>query len=421
MGVTTPTPSALGILLLTALFSLTACSNDFHNYGKDKGKTPPLSKYTVSFNGNGAESTPAPISSITSGSTITDPGDPVWKDNVFEDWYNGSTKWDFATSKVTSNITLTAKWQYTAEQVWNKQDFGDYAPTIARTFNIPSSDSFADAKNAIEASGGNYILNITGDVDVGTNNITPYAGSVVSLRGGGTIQKTAFAGAALFHLTESGSKLILRDAALTGFSTNDSSLVTVDNSTASFDMIGGTISGNTTNVNGGGVFVGGGTFTMSGGTISGNHAADGGFGGGGVLVGGGTFDMNGGTIKDNTATGTGGYGGYGGGVYVIGSSSIFTMNDGTISGNTASDSGGGVYVLTGTFTKTGGTINGDTDTAHAAGEPENTVTSGNNKGHAVNVRTSPSTYLYRDATAGPGVGIDTTTDLSITQGTYPWQ
>ncbi|GHS88084.1 hypothetical protein FACS189487_05550 [Campylobacterota bacterium] len=29
------------MLLLATLFSLTACGNDFHNYGKDKGKTPP--------------------------------------------------------------------------------------------------------------------------------------------------------------------------------------------------------------------------------------------------------------------------------------------------------------------------------------------------------------------------------------------
>jgi hypothetical protein len=90
-----------------------------------------------------------------------------------------------------------------------------------------------------------------------------------------------------------------------------------------------------------------GAFTMYGGTISGNRNDD----GGGVYVGyGGTFTMYGGTIRDNTA-------GRGGGVYV---------------GSSA------------TFTKTGGVIYGDTDTAHTAGNTENTAAQGaSGWGHAV--------------------------------------
>lgn len=106
---------------------------------------------------------------------------------------------------------------------------------------------------------------------------------------------------------------------------------------------------------GGGVYVGtDGEFTMSGGTISGNKADK--HGGGVCVISGGTFTMSGGTIggagdnDSNTASD-------GGGVYV-GTNGRFTMSDGAaIKGNTATSSGGGVY-MNGSFTVSGGTIQG---------------------------------------------------------------
>ena len=74
----------------------------------------------------------------------------------------------------------------------------------------------------------------------------------------------------------------------------------VDLTSGSFTMTGGIICDNVAsdNCDGGGVYVGSGTtFNMSGGTISGNYATN----GGGVYVGG-TFTMTGGTISGNTAT-----------------------------------------------------------------------------------------------------------------------
>jgi hypothetical protein len=81
----------------------------------------------------------------------------------------------------------------------------------------------------------------------------------------------------------------------------------------------------------------------------------------------------------------------------------FTMNEGTISGNTANDiygHGGGVYVYSGTFTKSagGGIIYGQ----NAAEGLKNTAGSG--LGHAV--------YVYngskkRDNTAGTGDNLST--------------
>jgi len=127
-----------------------------------------------------------------------------------------------------------------------------------------------------------------------------------------------------------------------------------------FNMSGGTISGNTSNGNGGGVYVIG-TFTMYGGTISDNKSNT---NGGGVLVNGnGRFDMQNGTITGNTAKNNGGGVCIGG--HLIGNGT-FSMSGGTISGNTCSDSGGGVY-SEGTFTMKSGTIFSNTANKNGGG------------------------------------------------------
>jgi len=86
-------------------------------------------------------------------------------------------------------------------------------------------------------------------------------------------------------------------------------------------------------------------------TIGNNRAAN----GGGVAVISGTFTMTGGDISRNTAFVVGG-GASGGGVY-IGSESTFIMYDGVIDGNYSSGSGDGVRVGSGgTFIMNGGEI-----------------------------------------------------------------
>ena len=163
---------------------------------------------------------------------------------------------------------------------------------------------------------------------------------------------------------------------------------------ATFNMYGGTISGNTaydsTNIAAGGVVVNGtfnmyggelvnnyrsiksetlgsavmvnstGIFNMMGGLIARNASQDSEYGnntstiarnGGAVYVKGGTFNMSGGEISKNTA------GAYyapsdGGAVYVA-NDGAFNMSGGVITGNTASRNGGGVAVDKGTFTMSG--------------------------------------------------------------------
>ena len=201
------------------------------------------------------------------------------------------------------------------------------------------------------------------------------SGSGVKVENGGTFN--------MYGGTITGNKATTGDTA-----TQRGGGVYVDGTGSTFTMNGGTITDNTATKGGGGVYVSGGTFTMKGNaSVTSNRATDQNNGiGGGVYVVDGTFtmndnasvsgnnatstdggvgvyraakfEMNGGTISDNTAN-------QGGGVYVDDKGvhkdgATFTMNNtASVSGNTANQ-GGGVYVESGTFDMNDGTITGNT-------------------------------------------------------------
>ena len=140
--------------------------------------------------------------------------------------------------------------------------------------------------------------------------------------------------------------------------------------TATFNLWGGSITGNFCNDSAGGVAITSGTFNMYGGKITGNTAGlkkQSGYGaGGGVFVDmRGTFNLYRGEISENTAVFQGG-----GGVYVY-TTGKFTMYDGTITRNTvtllgestysnSTDYGGGGVLNKGTFIMENGTISDNT-------------------------------------------------------------
>lgn len=120
-----------------------------------------------------------------------------------------------------------------------------------------------------------------------------------------------------------------------------------------FNLSGGTISGNTAN-NGGVVYATSGgvvNLTLSGGTISGNKATNG--DGGVINMSGGTITISGTKLTGNTASQ------YGGAVYLYNGVTA-TMTGGEISNNKANSEGGAVHVFgTSTFNLSGGTISGN--------------------------------------------------------------
>ena len=196
------------------------------------------------------------------------------------------------------------------------------------------------------------------------------SGSGVKVENGGTFN--------MYGGTITGNKATTGDTA-----TQRGGGVYVDGTGSTFTMNGGTITDNTA-TKGGGVYVSGGTFTMKGNaSVTSNRATDQNNGiGGGVYVVDGTFTMNdNASVSGNNATSTDG----GVGVYTSTSTATFTMNGGTIRGNNATkgggvgvyraakfemnggtisdntaNQGGGVYVESGTFDMNDGTITGNT-------------------------------------------------------------
>ncbi|MDR1822049.1 MAG: hypothetical protein LBQ91_06405, partial [Oscillospiraceae bacterium] len=118
-----------------------------------------------------------------------------------------------------------------------------------------------------------------------------------------------------------------------------------------FVMFGGAISNNTaTDARGGGV-VSTGTFTMSGGEIGTNYADT-----GGGVYNDGYFELASGTIRKNeNGNHTGGFDGWGGGVF-NGSSGVFLMKGGLIDEHNSYNGNGGGVANIGDFIMSGGEI-----------------------------------------------------------------
>ena len=66
-------------------------------------------KFTVTFNADGGKLAGEATVQVKKGKTISEPTAPTKEGYTFAGWYNGETKYDFS-SKVTSDITLVARW-----------------------------------------------------------------------------------------------------------------------------------------------------------------------------------------------------------------------------------------------------------------------------------------------------------------------
>ena len=77
---------------------------------------PVVKNYTVIYMN---DSTVYKTEEVLEGNTASEPSNPTKEGYNFLGWYNGSTLYNFS-SKVTGNITLTAKWEKTEEKVEEK-------------------------------------------------------------------------------------------------------------------------------------------------------------------------------------------------------------------------------------------------------------------------------------------------------------
>jgi hypothetical protein len=227
--------------------------------------------------------------------------------------------------------------------------------------SVTPVSSWAELKSAAEGTAGPGLIGLAGDIELDSAattinitrplTVTAFEGRRVVRRGAAFTADPLFrvdAGGGLTLGHSQGGTLVL-DGGAGGIQAN-APLVSVGTGGALTLQDGAVLQNNDNNAaSGGGVYVANGSFEMKGGTISGNSGS--GDRGGGVYVigvGGSGFQMKGGTISGNSSE-------YGSGVY-FNSGSVFTMTGGTISGNAASREGGGVYAANGSFEMNGGTI-----------------------------------------------------------------
>ena len=210
---------------------------------------------------------------------------------------------------------------------------------------------------------------------------------------------------------ESGGTFNMYGGTITGNTTTQrGGGVCVTGTNSKFNMYGGTITDNTATKGGGGVYVSGGTFTMNGNaSVTSNRATDRDNGtGGGVYVVDGTFTMNdNASITGNTATSTDG----GVGVYTTSTTATFTMNGGTLSGNTATNGGGvGVYGTGSAFA-----TNGSAFIMNGGAISGNTAT---NNGGGVYVSKSGTFEMHNSASVTGNTASDNTADQGNGGGVY---
>jgi len=239
-----------------------------------------------------------------------------------------------------------------------------------------------------------YILEVNANENI-NRHIFEFRGGInitVVLRGVGANRTIRLRSNDIMFRVNSNVTFILdNNITLQGHSQNTGSLVYVDGGIFKMNT-GSTITGNTSNNYGGGVYVNSGTFEMNGGTISGNTADY----GGGVSIGfRSTFTMTNGTISGNNAN-------RGGGVH-CGSYATITMRGGTITGNTSREYGGGVFMDgNATFAKGGGTITG-----YSSDESNGNVV--RDDAGIIQVRRGHAVWVYesqrKETTVGPGVNL----------------
>ncbi|MGL5021432.1 MAG: InlB B-repeat-containing protein, partial [Mycoplasmatales bacterium] len=83
-----------------------------------------VNTHTVNFDSKGGSSV-APIPNVEFGKLITEPTKPTRTGYIFDGWYNGSAKWNFATNTMPdSDLNLYAKWTVNTRTVTFKANGG---------------------------------------------------------------------------------------------------------------------------------------------------------------------------------------------------------------------------------------------------------------------------------------------------------
>jgi len=355
-GVVSGTPTAEG----TSTFTVKAENAAGENTKQLSIAVTIVPTYTVTFDsGTGGTAVPQ-RTGVVSGTTITAPATPtrpftltepglyfgeIPENYTFVEWRNGATAWNFASSTVTGDITLTAHWTaiepiagiaandvaaaVTRSVLEGAANDGKYTLVIDQNVTLTAMASMTNPTNLLNREltiiglGEERIITapVGGAFRVAATYSNSNGGASLILGENITIKGVDGMTAFLIEVRSRGSLIMKDGSKITGFSTTtaDRYPVAIFDG-GSFIMDGGEISGNTVdrgtsnNSASAGVWISRGTFTMNGGTITGNTLTNGtsssSWGAGGVSLGTGAYSddpakfvMNGGTITGNTRNG----------------------------------------------------------------------------------------------------------------------
>ena len=95
------------ISLYLSIFSISSCSSSVYSVN-NKSYHENDNVFVVSFEyGNGESSS---YLNVKKDKTISEPKTPEREGYNFLGWYNGTTKWNFESNTISSNLTLVANW-----------------------------------------------------------------------------------------------------------------------------------------------------------------------------------------------------------------------------------------------------------------------------------------------------------------------
>ena len=136
--------------------------------------------YTVTY--LDADGNEADVVEAKHNTTLAQPQTPIKGEEVFEGWYNGETKWDFATA-VTSDLTLMPRFRAVTHvdagygrytPIWDNSWVGKYYPqmSIVANASIPAGTYRQVDEDALTLTreGNTYNLPITDSLIVGSAN-----------------------------------------------------------------------------------------------------------------------------------------------------------------------------------------------------------------------------------------------------------